>query len=74
VYVVRTTILLDDRLVKEAMRLSKAKTKREAVDIALRDFVARRKQRDVLKLIGKGLIASDYDVTAVRRGMGPASR
>ena len=66
----RTNIVLDDRLIKQAMRLSSAKSKREAVDIALRDFVARRKQREILGLIGQGLIAPDYDVRAVRRVMG----
>jgi Arc/MetJ family transcription regulator len=65
----RTNIVLDDRLIREAMRLSNVTTKREAVDIALRDYVARRKQRDILKLIGEKLIAPDYDVRTVRRQM-----
>ena len=65
----RTNIVLDDRLVKEAMRLSKARTKREAVDRALRDFVSRGKQRDILALIGEGVIAPDYDVRSVRGQM-----
>lgn len=65
----RTNIVLDDRLVKEAMRLSKVRTKREAVDLALRAYVARGKQRDILDLINGGLIAPDYDVRAVRRKM-----
>jgi Arc/MetJ family transcription regulator len=65
----RTNIVLDDRLIKQAMRLAKVKTKREAVDLALRDFVARSKQRDILELIGQDLIAPDYDVRAVRRAM-----
>jgi Arc/MetJ family transcription regulator len=65
----RTNIVIDDRLIDEAMRLSKAKTKREAVDIALRDFIARRRQRDILGLIGRDLIAPDYDVRKLRRAM-----
>ena len=65
----RTNIVLDDRLIKQAMRLAKVKIKREVVDLALRDFVARGKQRDVLELIGQGLIAPDYDVRTVRRAM-----
>lgn len=65
----RTNIVLDDRLIKEAMRLSRARTKREAVDRALRDFVSRSKQRDILALVGEGVIAPDYDVRAVRRRM-----
>lgn len=32
----RTNIVIDDRLVAEAMRLTGARTKREVVDIALR--------------------------------------
>jgi Arc/MetJ family transcription regulator len=66
---VRTNIVLDDRLVKEAMRLSKVRTKREAVDLALRAFVTRGKQRDILALIDDELIAPDYDVRVVRRRM-----
>lgn len=65
----RTNIVLDDRLVKEVMRLSKVRTKREAVDLALREYVSRGKQRDVLALIGGGVIAADYDVRAVRERM-----
>ena len=65
----RTNIVLDDRLLKEAMRLSKVRTKREAVDLALREYVARGKQRDILDLLDDDLIAPDYDVRAVRRRM-----
>ena len=65
----RTNIVLDDRLVKEAMRLAHARTKREAVDVALRAYVARGKQRDILKLVGQALIAPDYDIRALRRRM-----
>ena len=35
----RTNIDLDDKLVREAMRLTGARTKREVVDIALRRLV-----------------------------------
>jgi Arc/MetJ family transcription regulator len=65
----RTNIVLDDRLVKEAMRLSKVRTKREAVDLALREYVSRGKQRDILGLLDDALIAPDYDVRTVRRRM-----
>jgi hypothetical protein len=33
----RKNIVLDDRLIKEVMRLSKPRPKREAVDLALRE-------------------------------------
>jgi Arc/MetJ family transcription regulator len=37
----RTNIVIDDKLVEKAMRLTGARTKREAVDIALRRLVER---------------------------------
>lgn len=65
----RTNIVLDDKLIRSAMRLTGAKTKREVVDLALRNLVARGKQKDVLALVGKDLIAPDYDIRRVRRDM-----
>ena len=65
----RTNIVLDDKLVAEAMKLTQVQTKREVVELALREMVARRKRRNVLDLVGQDLIAPDYDVRAVRAGM-----
>ena len=65
----RTNIVLDDALVHEAISVSGAKTKREVVDLALRELVARRRQRKLKSLVGQGLIDPDYDVRAVRRNM-----
>ena len=64
----RTNIVLDDNLITEAMRLANVKTKREAVDLALRRFVAHQKQRRILELVGQGLIDPDYDYKAARAG------
>ena len=70
----RTNIVLDERLVAEAMKLTKARSKREAVDLALRELVNRRRRKNVLDLVGQDLIAPDYDVRAVRAGMNRGSR
>jgi Arc/MetJ family transcription regulator len=64
----RTNIVLDDELVKEAFRHSNAKTKRELVDQALREFVENHKRRDIRELRGKGLIRPDYEYKALREG------
>lgn len=64
----RTNIVLDDRLVRAAMRLAKVKTKREAVDIALRRFVHSGKQRRLLDLYGTGGLRKDYDYKRARSG------
>jgi Arc/MetJ family transcription regulator len=66
----RTNIVLDDQLVADAMKLSGAKTKREVVDLALRRMVSSARQKDILDLVGKDMIAPDYDVRAVRSRMG----
>lgn len=65
----RTNIVLDDALVADAMKATGAKTKREVVDLALRELVARRNQRRILDLVGEPLLDPDYDVAEVRRGM-----
>lgn len=62
----RTNIVLDDRLVREAMKLANVKTKREAVDIALRRFVHSGKQKKLLDLYGTGGIRGDYDYKRMR--------
>jgi Arc/MetJ family transcription regulator len=49
----RTNIVLDEQLVKEAMRLSHSRTKKEVVDLALQAFVASLKRRDMKNLFGK---------------------
>jgi Arc/MetJ family transcription regulator len=61
----RTNIELDDKLVKEAFRLTDAKTKRELVDLALQELVARRKQKNILRWAGK--INWEGDLGEMRR-------
>lgn len=65
-WALRTTIVLDAPPFGEIMRLSNAKTIRAAVDLALRDFVARHREREILELVGQDLITPDDDVRAVR--------
>jgi len=49
----RTNIDIDDSVLKEVQRLTGAKTKREAVDLALRELVARYRRLGLLRLKGK---------------------
>jgi Arc/MetJ family transcription regulator len=48
-----TNLAIDDKLLHQALEVGGFKTKRETVNEALREFVRRRKQRDVLKLFGR---------------------
>ncbi len=59
--VVRTSIVIDDKLIREVMKLANVTTKREAVDIALRRFVQASRQRRLLSLRGAGGIWPGYD-------------
>ncbi len=64
----RTNIVLDDELVEEAFRHSDAKTKRELVDRALREFVDNHKRRDIRELRGKVMFHPGYDYKKLREG------
>jgi len=64
----RTNIVLDDELVKEAMTLSDVKTKKELISNALREFVMNRKRRNLLDLDGKIAFNETYDYKHLREG------
>ena len=60
----RTNIHIDDRLMRQAMRTSGARTKRAVVQEALRLLVQTRGQGSIRRLRGK--VAWDGDLNASR--------
>ena len=60
----RTNIVIDDRLMKDALRLSGLKTKREAVEFGLRTVVRLGKQADIRRFRGK--LKWDGDLSRMR--------
>jgi len=62
----RTNIEIDDDVMREAQRLVGAKTKRETVDFALRELVARQRRIGVLDL--RGRIRWQGDLAKSRQG------
>ena len=62
-----TNLALDDELIDEARILGNHRTKREAVNEALEEYVARRKRRQVVKLFGQVEWDPDYDHKAERK-------
>lgn len=60
----RTNIEIDDKLMREALKVTGINTKREVVDTALRELLRLRKQLAVKKL--KGRFAWDGDLDAMR--------
>ena len=62
----RTNIEIDDEVMREAQRLTGVRTKREAVDLALRELVARHRRLGILGL--RGRVHWEGDLSASRRG------
>ena len=71
----RTNIEIDDKLMKQAMKATGAKTKRAAVEACLRKTVQLKAQAKILELRGKVVwrghdddwFASDEEIMAKRR-------
>ena len=63
-WMMRTNIVIDDRLIAEAMRLSGARTKRQAVEESLRLMVRLKRQEKVRKL--RGRLRWTADIGAMR--------
>jgi len=56
-----TRLAIDDRLLDEAHAISGLKTKTETLNQALREYIQRRKQLEILKLSGKVDFDPAYD-------------
>lgn len=66
VWCMRTNIEIDDDVLREAQRLVGTRTKRETVDLALRELVARHRRIGVLDL--RGRVRWEGDLAESRRG------
>lgn len=62
-----TNIELNEKLVNKAMRLAKIKTKKDAVNLALQEFVERREQLKVIDLFGTVEFDTSYDYKEQRK-------
>jgi hypothetical protein len=62
-----TNLALDDRLIDEAKHIGNHATKKEAVTAALKEYIDRRKQLEILKLFGTIDYDPDYDYKKMRQ-------
>lgn len=62
----RTNIEIDEKLVSNAMKALKVKTKKEAVETALRMVTEREARDNIRKLRGKVEIFSDTEGNAIK--------
>ena len=61
-----TNLSIDPDLIDQALKLSGERTKKAAVTKALQEFIARRRQKRLLDLLGKLEWDSSYDYKAGR--------
>lgn len=61
-----TNLAIDDRLIEEARRIGKHKTKKAAVAEALEEYIQRHKQRQILELFHAVDYDPDYDYKVQR--------
>ncbi|MGH7391736.1 MAG: type II toxin-antitoxin system VapB family antitoxin [Candidatus Rokuibacteriota bacterium] len=65
-----TNLALDDALIEQARRAGKHRTKKEAVTSALREYVRRRRQLEILDLVGQVPFDETYDYKPLRHRKG----
>jgi Arc/MetJ family transcription regulator len=61
-----TNLALDPKLLDQVLELSGEQTKKAAVTLALKEFIARREQRKLAELFGKLEWDQSYDYKAER--------
>jgi len=61
IHIVRTNIVIDDKLMQATLRATGLKTKREVVEEALRTLLSLKKQREIQQFRGKLQWQGDLD-------------
>ena len=64
----RTNIDIDDALLKQAFKFSQAKTKKELINQALKEFVENRRRLNLSELEGRIRFVDGYDHKSMREG------
>ncbi len=61
----RTNIELDHRLVEAGLRITKCKTKKDLVNLALKELVSKKSRKGLLELEGK--VVWEGDLSQLRK-------
>jgi Arc/MetJ family transcription regulator len=62
-----TNLALDDKLIIQAQKVGHHKTKKEAVMVALKEYIAHKKQLKILKVFGTIDFDQNYDYKKARK-------
>jgi Arc/MetJ family transcription regulator len=61
-----TNLNIDTKLLDKVYQIGNSKTKREAVNVALKEYIQRHRQKDILKFLTKVDIDKNYDYKKAR--------
>jgi Arc/MetJ family transcription regulator len=61
-----TNLSIDTQLLGDAVKIGGLKTEKDTVDLALEEFIQRRKAADILTLFGTIEYDADYDYKEAR--------
>jgi len=61
-----TNLAIDDKLIVMAQKIGHHKTKKETVTVALKEYIAHKKQLEIVNLFGKIDFDKNYDYKAER--------
>jgi Arc/MetJ family transcription regulator len=62
-----TNLAIDDELLEEVVRVGGHRTKKDTVNEALREYIQRRRQSEIVKLFGTVEFEPGYDYKKQRR-------
>ncbi len=61
-----TNLGIDDKILVMAQSIAGIKTKKDTVNLALKEFVQRRKQKEIINIFGEIEYEDDYDYKKMR--------
>ena len=62
-----TNLSIDTQLLNDALEIGGLKTKKDTVNLALQEFISKRKAADILSLFGTVVYDEDYDYKEARQ-------
>ena len=62
-----TNLALDDELISEVQKIGGFKSKKDAVNTALSEFIQRHKQSEIVELFGKIEVDLHYNYKSLRK-------
>jgi len=62
-----TNLAIDEKLLEEALKIGGHKTKKNTVNEALKEYIMKRRQKDMLSVFGKIDFEPSYDYKKERK-------